>query len=285
MNGLRPVLLGFVVASVAFAASGDNFSEAKLQYDHTDFAAAIAKLSNAEDAASLRLLGQSYFMAGELKKASEALEQSLQIDPQNSNTYLWLGRTYGRRAETAFPMAAPALASKARTNLEKAVELDSHNWEAVDDLFDYYLQAPGFLGGGIDKAAKLAELIATHDPAQGSFAQARIAEEHKQYRAAETDLRRAVELAPHQVGRVVDLARFLAKRGRYRESDEVFVKAMSIAPDSPRVVWGRAHSLVETNRNLPEARALLKKYLTLNLSPNDTPRQDAERLLRKVSGS
>ena len=34
---------------------------------------------------------------------------------------------------------------------ERAVALDPANREAVGDLFDYYLGAPGFLGGGANK--------------------------------------------------------------------------------------------------------------------------------------
>ena len=33
------------------------------------------------------------------------------------------------------------------------MQLDPHNGEATGDLFDYYLNAPGMLGGGLDKAA------------------------------------------------------------------------------------------------------------------------------------
>ena len=44
---------------------------------------------------------------------------------------------------------ATGLASKARQNFERAVQLDPQNREALSDLFEYYLEAPGFLGGGL----------------------------------------------------------------------------------------------------------------------------------------
>ena len=52
---------------------------------------------------------------------------------------------------------APGHASKAHRYFEKAVELDPKNLEAMNDLFEYYLEAPGFLGGGFDKAQALAD--------------------------------------------------------------------------------------------------------------------------------
>jgi hypothetical protein len=51
------------------------------------------------------------------------------------------------------------------------------------------------------------------------------------------------------------------------------------------MIYARAATLVRTNRNLPEARDLLTKYLTLKLTPDDPSKQAAEKLLRKASGS
>ena len=123
-----------------------------------------------------------------------------------------IAEPFGKRAETASPLSAPALAAKARQHFEKAVALDPQNKEAVNDLFEYYLEAPGFLGGGLDKATQMAERMAALEPAEGLWAQARIAERRKDFSTAEVQLRRAMEAAPMQVGRVVDLARFLSKQ-------------------------------------------------------------------------
>jgi predicted Zn-dependent protease len=231
------------------------------------------------------LRGRSYLMLQDYKKATETLERAASAEPRNSNVYLWLGRAYGHRAETAFAIAAPALAVKARQSFEKAVELDSGNWMAVDDLFEYYLEAPGFLGGGMDKAAKMADLVARHDESQAVFDRARISEKSKQFDTAEAQLRHAVKLAPHQVGHAVALARFLSKRGRYDESDRAFEQAAASNPNTPKLIYMQADTLIEANRKLQEARELLRKYLTMTLSPEDPSRQNAEALLRKVSGS
>lgn len=279
---LVPLIAALVLCLHASAATLDD---ARQLYNRTKYAAAAEKLQGANDPDSLRLLGQSYFMQMDYKRAADTFERAVAAGPHTSDNFLWLGRAYGRRAEIAFPLQAPALALKARANLEKAVELDPHNWEAVDDLFDYYLNAPGFLGGGMEKASHVAELVAAHDAAQAAFDRARIAEQKKQYDTAEAHFRSAIQLAPQQVSRLMHLGSFLARRGRYEESDQVFRKAFEAAPNSPAVVYSRAHSLIDSNRNLPEARQLLKRYLAMDLSPDDPSRLDAEKLLRKVSGS
>src|SRR5262249_6346851 len=161
----------------------------------------------------LDLIGKNHFMLGEFKKAGEYHEKAVAADPSNSEYEHWLGKDYGKRAETSSPFTAPGLASKARQHFEKAVALDPKNQDAISDLFEYYLEAPGFLGGGLDKAAKIAERMGSLDRAEGLWAQARIAERRKDYNAAEAHLRRAMEAAPMQVGRILDLAKFLSKQG------------------------------------------------------------------------
>src|SRR5204862_6310413 len=140
-----------------------------------------------------------------------------------------------------------------------AVELNAKNKDAVEDLFEYYLQAPGFLGGGVDKAAKLAGHIAELDPAEGLWAQYKIAERRKDYTKAEDQLRRAVAAAPTKVGRLLELAKFLSKRGRVDESEQTFRAAEKIAPENPRLLYHRAETYVHAGRNLNTARELLRR--------------------------
>jgi len=196
-----------------------------------------------------------------------------------------MGRAYGRRAETSSFLTAPGFATKARQNFEKAVELDPRNLEAINDLFEYSLDAPGFLGGGLEKASTLASRIGELDPAEFYYAQARLAEKRKEFQKAENQLRRASELAPRQVGRLIDLAKFFAKQGRYQESEETFHKARQLAPNSPKVLFEQASVYIRAGRNLETAKQLLRQYLDSPLTPEDPPRWQAERLLKQVSSS
>src|SRR6516225_6891658 len=102
-------------------------------------------------------------MMGEYKKATDALEKAVAAEPSNSDYALWLGRAYGRRAEMSNPFSAVGQASKARLYFERAVELDPRNLEALNDLLEYYLEAPGFRGGGTDKARATAARIGQVD--------------------------------------------------------------------------------------------------------------------------
>ena len=281
MRGLSLILL----------ASAGLFAQSSLQhaeelYQRTDYRESLDALKGmrAPDGQIYFLEGRDYFMLTEYRKASEAFERALAAEPANSEYAHWLGRAFGRRAETSGPLTAPMYASKARQYFEKAVALDANNGEALNDLFDYYLQAPGILGGGYDKAAQVAQRIAAHNEAEGHFAQAQLADKRRQFDTAAEQLRKAMELAPRQAGRALDLARYLAKHGRIQESEAAFDHAERLAPDNPVVSFARARVYVEQKRNLEKAKELLHKYLQCDLTPDDPPRDQAEKLLRQASG-
>ena len=282
---MKPFVL-LLSLSCAMWAAGPEFDQARKLYNLTEFEQSLKILQAIpqKDGAVYGLVGRNYYMEGDFKKATEALEKAVAAEPRNSEFNLWLGRAYGRRAETSSLFTAPGHASKARQYFEKAAQLNPRNLEAQSDLFEYYLEAPGFLGGGFEKAAAAAEQIARINPAEGYWAQAKLAEQRKEFSSAEEQLRRAIELTPHQVGRLVDLARLLAKQGRFEEAEQSFARAEAIAPDSPKVLFAKADVYIKAGRNLNVAKDLLKRYLSLALTPEDPPRSQAEKLLKQAQG-
>lgn len=283
---VKRLITMFSFACLAWTA-GPDLERANKLYHITEFQQSLEVLHAVpnKDAAVFELMGRNYYGLGDFRKATEALEQAALLAPGNSSVCLWLGRAYGRRAETSSIITAPGMANKARQFFEKAAQLNPVNLEAHSDLFEYYLEAPGILGGGFDKAAATAAQIARISPSEGYWAQARLAEKRKEFGSAEAQLRRALEIAPQQVGRLIDLARLLTRRGRYQEADQSLAMAEKIAPDSARLMYAKADLYIKSKRNLDVARELLKRYLNSTLTPEDPPRADAEKLLRQVQGS
>ncbi len=277
------LILGVLLAAPGFGQPSE-LTRARELYERTDYERALGLLQAipAKEAAVPALMGRCYYMRGDFKKASESFELAVRLEPGGAEHHHWLGRAYGRRAETSSFVTAPGLASKARQSFEKAVELNPRNTEAVADLFEYYLEAPGLLGGGIEKARALAEKTKNLDLAEYHYRLAQIAGKKKEFDHAEEQLRRAVDLAPRQVGRILDLASFLAKQGQYQQSDAAFSQAERVAPNSPRVMFERAKAYIRARRNLGAARELLVRYLNSPLSPEDPPRNQAEQLLKQV---
>ncbi len=259
-----------------FAQGADPLSKAEELYRHADYQASLTLVRESGPAGTqaLGLMGRDRFMLGDYKKAAEAFERAFSMEPANSEYAHWLGRSFARRAETALPFFAPRYASKAQEYFEKAVALDPGNEAALRDLFDYYLEAPGLLGGGYDKAEAIARQIARRNPAQGLSDQARLA-----------DRRREFDTVDEQLRRVVAMAQRLARQGRIAASEAALDQAEQLAPNSPKVVFLRARLYVEQKRNLDRARVLLNQYLRSNLTPGDPSRQEAEKLLKEASGA
>jgi tetratricopeptide (TPR) repeat protein len=278
--------LAAILAFTALPAPAQDLSQPEELYKRTYYEASLALLDkHASDPATAFLLGRDYYMLADFKKAIDYFQRSSAAQPRNSEYMDWLGRAYGKRAETSNPLLAPALASKARQAFERAVELDSSNRDALSDLFDYYLNAPGFLGGGYEKALTVANRMSSIDPSEAFFAQAQLAQKHQHFQAAEFHLRQAVAIGPHEIGHLIALARFLANQGRTGESDAVFQQAEKANPNSPRLWFARADVLIKQKRNMEEAKSLLKKYVQAPITVDDPPREEAFRLLKEVGGA
>lgn len=276
----------FLIAATLLLPLLNAESAARRLYQKTEYRAALAALKPAEssDPADWHLAGRALFQLGEYKQAQEWFEKAARAEPKSAEHVLWLGKTLGRRAEHATFVTAPKYAAECRKAFEKAVDIDPRNLEAWSDLFEYYLSAPGFLGGGSDKAAGAAARIGRLDKAEGQYALAKLAEKKEDVAGAEKHWRAAIEWAPRNAGRWIDLATFLARFGRHPESDKAFEKAAEADPDASARIWfARAEANIEHKRNLGEARELLNRYLAAQVTPDDPSKSQARQLLKKIS--
>jgi tetratricopeptide (TPR) repeat protein len=103
--------------------------------------------------------GIELYEAEKYKMAREIFEKLVEVDSESSIYYHWLGKSYGRIAESAPWLTAMSMAKKTRKAFEKAIELDSSNIHALIDLKQYYLDAPGFLGGSNKKAEEIDKIL------------------------------------------------------------------------------------------------------------------------------
>jgi tetratricopeptide (TPR) repeat protein len=278
--GVRLSLFGFVALLVAPLWAG-NLDSARQLYHRTAYEAALSALEaeGSQDAAVLLLAGQTYYQLGQYREASERLEKASELRPESAEIFLWLGRSFGRMAEASSFFTALGHARRCREALERAVELDGKSLDAMNDLATYYLEAPGFLGGGVDKAVQLASRIASLDAAAEHSVRARIAEKRRDFSGAEAHLQKAVEMAPRQVDPLIKLAQFFARHGKLQQGEQALAAAAEVAPESPRLLFARAEMYVQQRHNLREAQLLLQRYLRMPLTPEDPPRREAERLL------
>jgi tetratricopeptide (TPR) repeat protein len=276
----------FFLLSAAIAGIAIGAGDARALYQRTEYRAVLDLLAPAarqSQPEALLLSGQAAFQLEDYKTAEELLARAAEVDPKSSVAQHWLGKAYGRRAENSNFFAAAGLATRCVRAFEKAVELDPKNKEAWSDLLEYYLSAPGFMGGGMERAVRAATRIGELDPVEKHYALARLAEKKKDYTAVEKSLRQALELAPKDAGRAIDVAKFLARRGRWEEAEAMFERAEQLQPGAPKIRFARAQSLIEAKRKPEEARRLFEAYLKSALTPDDPSKPEAQRLLNKLT--
>ncbi len=108
--------------------------------------------------------GRGQYESGHYELAVASLEQAVHEDPGNAEYHLWLGRSYGRSAEHAPWYRALPLARRTLKQFRRAVSLDPRNRAAWEALWEYYRQAPGFLGGSADKAREVEARLSALPP-------------------------------------------------------------------------------------------------------------------------
>lgn len=282
---MRLLASTILLPAILWAATPDLRTAERFygQARYSEALQAVTPVSD-RDGGALFLAGRAAYGLGDYRKATDFLEKAVALQPADSARHLWLGRAFGRRAETSLPFMAPRYASRARQSFEKAVQLDPANGDALGDLFEYYLQAPGFLGGGLDKAKAILPKFRAIGPADYEFASAKLAEAEKDFAGAEQYLLRAVKLMPKSAGRVLDVAGFLSRQGRFQESVPWLDRAKTLAPGDPEVLYRTAEIYIESRQNLSMARTLLQEYLRANLNPDLPSRTEAEKLLKKAGG-
>jgi tetratricopeptide (TPR) repeat protein len=240
---------------------------------------AIARAPN--DARSYHLLSRVYYQLELWDNSMHMAEKALALDPQNSSYHLWLGRAMGRKAEDANPFTAFGLARKVKIEFERAVALDANNLPARSDLSEYYLEAPGFLGGDKNKAKQQADYVAGHDRALASYIYARV-QEKQGNTGAEAEYKKAIAASSQPARYWVELAHFYRRTGRLSEMEDAIRRAVGTVLQGEPSEFDAAALLVHSGRNFAGAAQMLRHYVSEEDPSEDGPAFRAHYLLGVV---
>jgi tetratricopeptide (TPR) repeat protein len=254
--------LAALAAVALLLAAGSPLSaqspSAELAAGHVD--AVIMQLSPAKDAAAHNLLCRAYYSEDHFDESVRECEAAVAADPANSNYQRWLGSAYGEKAGHSGKFSAFGIAKKAHAAMEKAVQLDPHSADAISDLGDYCVSAPGIVGGGIDKASALAQKLLAIDAPRGHGLLARIAEKQNNLALAEKEFI-ASAAGDHAAAGFVDLAAYYKRHGN---KDQVLSAVRSaVAADRSRdySISDAAGVLIEAGLDAKLAQQLYRSYL------------------------
>ena len=277
---------GVLFFSLAFPAHASlDLSAAERLLHHGDVERAIAAVrpvvsaQPANGAAHLLLCRSLYAYqhiddaVAECEAAAASLHSSTALD--------WMGRAYGRKAEQYGPLSGLSYARRVREAFESAVAADPHNGAAVNDLSEFYINAPAMIGGGLDKAAALAARSAPALPQNAHRIRAMAAEKASDYGTAEREFRAAAAVA-NQPTAWADLADFYGRRKQYPRVIETLQHAVSLDRSADYVLVDVADILQSTKQHPELSEQWLRAYLAGNAQTDDAPTFRARTELAKL---
>ena len=257
------ILLVLLTLSSSLSASAADSAREMLAAGRIDetIAQLNGHLSSAPDAESANLLCRAYFALEDWDRAESSCRKAVSLDPGNSRFHLWLGRVLGEKADRANPFAAAVLAGKVREEFERAVQLNPGDVDARLSLAEFYLEAPGIVGGGEQKAREQAQSIATVDTGREHWIYARIAEKKKDYIAAEREYRQYIDFSRGDAEAWLNLALFFRHLKRFDEMEQAIVKLSQATTTKLEVLEEASGLLDRAGRSYPFAMELLHRYL------------------------
>lgn len=287
MTRVLPILLCLLLgtASAAAAWPADPEPAELIAAGRIDDAVRLLRARTAaapNDHQAFHLLSRAYFAEERWDDAVHACERALALQPDNSNYHMWMGRADGEKAEHSNFFTAARMVGRIRREFERAVELDGSNVEARANLAEFYIEAPGFMGGSPDKARIQAEKIAALDAPVSMWVLARLAEQNDNREDAERYYRAAIEASHGSAGTWVDLASFFRRTKRYEEMEKAIQQSLAAEHKRSTDLFDAASLLLRTGRNFPLAAQLLRQYLASNAPAEDAPVFQAHYLLGSV---
>lgn len=282
---LLPLLVAF--GARPLRAADLATAEADLQAGKADEAIGLltaALKANPNDPEANNLLCRVNFTLQQFDKASPYCEKAVQLRPQESGYHLWLGRALGERAGRASFVNAFSLARRTRAELETAVHLDPHDGDALSDLGEFYKDAPGVIGGGLDKAEEIAKQLDSVEPPRAHILRGEIAEKQKDLAAAEREYRAAASGA-HPAFGWMQLGSFYRRQQRWDDMLNAVKSGQAAAVHdrhAGEALVNGGSILARANRNLDLAIQLYETYLSASIQVEQAPAFDILTRLAKL---
>jgi tetratricopeptide (TPR) repeat protein len=285
----RAIQAGLLAAFLAVAASAEVTSQnpsppakdpltqvnAYLQSGEADKALALLQsLPEPAPAQAHNLACRVRFTLEQWDAAIKECEQAVRLDGQNSAYHLWLGRALGEKASRASFLNAFSLAKRVREEFEEAVRLDPRNAEALSDLGEFYYDAPGVVGGGMDKAQSIAAQLDKVDPARAHELRGRMAAAQKDFDTAEREFKQAIAAGAHPAFQWVTLASFYRERERWTEMEAAVhsvISAVERDKHAGGALYDGASVLTKAKRDPALAVKMLDDYLAGASKTEDAP--------------
>lgn len=226
---------------------------------------------NASDAEAHNLRCRVFYQEQRWNEAVSECQQATQLAPSESSYHMWLARALGEKADHVSFVEAFKLARQVRSEFETAAKLDPKNGEALSDLAEFYMEAPGIVGGGDSKAERVARQLESFAPDRAHEIWARLAEKRKNYTQAESEFKAAISASPAPAKAWMDLASFYRRRSRWDDMVAAARSGAALDHSHGVALVDGASTLLRANREPQLATEWLQQYLASSSQSEDAP--------------
>jgi len=279
---------------------------------------AMSVSAQSSDPQKLYQLGREAIAHGDAGEAIEYFEKAVALQPNDARYHYQLGGAYGQSAANAGMFSAMSIAGKAKSEFQRAIEIDPNFLPARMMLVEFNVSAPALLGGSEEAAIQQATEIRKRDAIEGHRAFARIdvaakkldlarneyvamlkeqpssARAHylygvylmlteKNYKAASDELESAVKLDASYMPSFFQIGHVAALSGaNLTHGEEALKKYLAYLPKEDEPSIARAYfwlgGIYEKEGRKADAKASYAASLKIN--PNQ---KDADEALKRVS--
>jgi tetratricopeptide (TPR) repeat protein len=293
--------------AAVLAGQGQPSPQELIDAGHFKRARALVEARKSTDAETL------YFMATlkqewhDLDAAEKFAERAVEANPKEARYHYRLSEVAGAMAENASAFRQISLGRKFKKECDAALALDPNHTGALFNLLQFYLHAPGIIGGDKTKAANIAEQLMKLDPRLGYQAKIEIArsekqdrvaddlvkqslqvkpesyeghlalgnylgnQNQKQYAEAEQHARAAIAIYPDRGGAHALLAAMLVRLDKWPELDAAMAQAEKASPDDLFAYYRAGNNLIDRKLEYARAERYFRKYLTQEPEPDRAP--------------
>lgn len=267
-----------------FSQSG-RMDQAKNLYESKKYAEATKLLEGIEEkdkdyAAARYYLGRLAFDQKNYDDAADFFEEATEANDKVADYFDWLGNTYGTIARDANVLKQGMLAPKMKNAWEKAIVLDPKLIDPRVSLIQFYQEAPGFMGGSVDKAKEMARQIMAIDPARGHLQMGNIYVKEKKIAEAEKEFIEMVKVNPTFV---TGLANFYSGQKQYDKAFALFDEAIQKNPQDMLAIYQIGKTSALSGQKLERGEECLKKYLAYVPKQNEPSHAGANMRLAQIN--
>jgi len=292
----------FIAALLTAASLAAQPPGQLIEAGHFKRARAAVEARDQNDPETLYLMAGLKQHWGDLDAAEKFAERAVAANPKDARYHWCLSNVLGSKAEKASVLSQIGLGRRFKKEADLALSLDPNLPGAIENMAQFYIHAPGVIGGDKTKARVLIDQLIKIDPLKGyrvefdlaqaekrkpdfgemvskalearpqnydvqvAYANYRLGQ--KKFDEAEQHAREAIRLAPDRVQAYSIEAVVMVFKDQWADLDAFLAQAEKTVPDCLLPYSRAANNCLGRKLELPRAERYFRKYLTQEPEPN-----------------